>query len=295
VQENDGGTAGPDLVRDHQLGDRRRLGPAYSTITALGGTTTGFSHTPSTVTTPAGGPYVSGAFSWTAGATSSPTETVLGADVAGNTAGTALTFTNDSTPPAGGSADATGLTGTGSRYSTSTALSVAFGKGADTGVGLAISGATLWRATGTLSAGSCTGFAPYMLVSTDPTTPYAETVADRDCYRYQYVVADVHRPRGDDHVGHSGGAVVAAVPRVGRLALARSGESARTIQLAGYAVADPAVPTRGRGRAVRPVRASTRCALAVAMTARTGSSRAPPSQHGVDRAAAPASCPRLDL
>ena len=50
-------------------------GAASSSFPALGGTTTGWTHTaPDVKTTPSGGPYVSNLFSWTAGTTSSPTE-----------------------------------------------------------------------------------------------------------------------------------------------------------------------------------------------------------------------------
>jgi hypothetical protein len=165
-------------------------GPASSTTATLGGTTTGFTHTASTVSTPAGGPYVSNVFSWSAATSSAPTETVTGADAAGNTTATALGFVNDSTAPAGGSVDATGLAGSGSRYSTSTAVSVAFAKGTDTGSGLATSGTLLQRATATLTGGVCGSYGTATTIATDPTTPYADTVSDQACYRYQYVVAD---------------------------------------------------------------------------------------------------------
>ena len=77
-------------------------GAASSSSPALGGTTTGWTHTaPDVKTTPSGGPYVSNLFSWSAGTTSSPTEIATGADAAGNTtAASTLTFTNDSTTPA---------------------------------------------------------------------------------------------------------------------------------------------------------------------------------------------------
>lgn len=75
-------------------------GPAASTFPPLQGTLTGWTHTGSTVTTPSSGPYVSTAFSWAAGTTSSPTELVSGLDAVGNgNTGTQLTFVNDSTAP----------------------------------------------------------------------------------------------------------------------------------------------------------------------------------------------------
>ncbi len=77
-------------------------GPASSTFPALGGVATGWTHTGQTISTPVGGPYVStSAFAWSAGTSSSPTEAVQGADNAGNTVTTTLTFTNDTTAPTG--------------------------------------------------------------------------------------------------------------------------------------------------------------------------------------------------
>ncbi|GAA0798356.1 LamG-like jellyroll fold domain-containing protein [Spirilliplanes yamanashiensis] len=166
-------------------------GPASSATGALGGTTTGWTHTPSTVTSPAGGPFVSNTFSWAASTTSSPTVTVTGADAAGNTTATGLTFSNDSAAPTGGSVDATGLTGTGTRYRTGTAVSVAFTPGTDAGAGLAASGRQLLRSTGTLSNGVCSAYGSYTLLATDPASPYADTVTDQACHRYQYTVPDL--------------------------------------------------------------------------------------------------------
>src|SRR6185437_5901199 len=98
-------------------------GPASSASAALGGTTGGWSHTPSTVSTPSGGPYDSNTFSWNAGSTSTPTEVLTAADQAGNTTSSAtLTFTNDSNAPAGGALTVNGTAATGggsSSYSAS--------------------------------------------------------------------------------------------------------------------------------------------------------------------------------
>ncbi len=172
-------------------------GPASSTTAPLSGTSTGWTHTPSTVSTPAGGPYVSNLFSWTAGTTSAPTEVVTGRNVAGIATDTTLTFVNDATGPTGGSVDALALVGTGSRYSSSTVLSLDLAKGADALSGLSPTGAQLSRATATLTSGGvddgvCGTFGSYTPVTggTDPASPKADTVSDQACYKYRYVVAD---------------------------------------------------------------------------------------------------------
>src|SRR5207247_10252480 len=59
-------------------------GPASSQTAALGGTTTGWTDTGSTVSSPVGGPYDSDDFSSAQGTTSSPTEVVTGRDHARN-------------------------------------------------------------------------------------------------------------------------------------------------------------------------------------------------------------------
>ncbi len=176
-------------------------GPASSATSSFAGGSSGWSHTPSLVTTPAGGPYVSAAFSWSPGSTSSPSETVTGRDVATNFASTTLNFTDDSTGPSGGSVDATGLGGTGGRYSTSTTLSIALVKGTDSGSGLATTGAQLLRASALLSSsngitpGSCGSYGGFAQVgSNDPSSPYTDNAAGGittgHCYRYEYVVSD---------------------------------------------------------------------------------------------------------
>jgi len=171
-------------------------GPASSSYAAVSGTTTGWSFTSSSST--AGPSYGSNTFSWSAGTSSSPSETVTAFDVAGNfTAGPVLTFTNDSAGPTGGSVDATGLIGTGSRYSNSLTLSIASSKGTDAGVGLSTSGAQLLRAEATLSSpdgvvdGICSTYGSFALVASDPTSTYSDSVPDDNaCYKYEYVVPD---------------------------------------------------------------------------------------------------------
>jgi hypothetical protein len=191
-----GGAAG-SLTLTNTVSDTGGSGPASSGTAALAGSSTGFSHTSSLVTTPSGGPYVSNAFSWSAGTSSSPTETVTGSDVAGNTATSVVSFVDDVVAPSGGSVDATGLVGTGSRYSQSQTVHVAFAKGSDAGSGVATSGSQLLRATATLSSagtsdGTCGSYGSYAQVgANDPSSPVSDAVpSDNACYRYEYLVPD---------------------------------------------------------------------------------------------------------
>ncbi len=172
-----------------------RSGVAQVAFPAIGGFSGG-----GNVTTPNSGTTFRTTYSWSAnGASASPgAQSVSATNNASSTATNASTFSviKDATGPSGGSVDATGLVGTGSRYSTSTTLSVSFGKGTDGGSGLAASGAQLLRASATLSStgtvdGTCGSYSTYAQVgANDPATPKSDTVADHACYRYEYVVAD---------------------------------------------------------------------------------------------------------
>jgi hypothetical protein len=73
--------------------------PKSSNFAALAGTSTGFSFASGTVSTPAGGPFVSAPFTWTNGTTSGPSETITGTDSFGGVSATTLTFVNDSVGP----------------------------------------------------------------------------------------------------------------------------------------------------------------------------------------------------
>ena len=157
-------------------------GPASSATSALSGTTSGWTHTPSVVTTPTGGPYTSSTFSWDAGTTSSPTEVVTGKDAAGNQAATTLTFVNDSTPP---TATLTYTDG----YQPRRSVAVSFTK-ADSG-SAGVTG-VLSRASALLANGTCGTYSAFASVGgNDPTSPYADTaVLNSHCYRYKYAVTD---------------------------------------------------------------------------------------------------------
>jgi hypothetical protein len=160
-------------------------GPASSQTAALGGTTTGWAHTPSTVSTPTGGPYVSNAFSWVTTTTSSPTLAVTGRDVAGNAATTNLTFVNDWTTPTAGTLSYL------NDYQPGRSVSVTFTTGTDAGSGIAAR--QLQRAHTTLTNGTCgSSYSSFINVGPSmPTSPYVDTsVVNGLCYMYRYVVSD---------------------------------------------------------------------------------------------------------
>ncbi|MDX6615976.1 MAG: hypothetical protein QOD60_1067 [Solirubrobacterales bacterium] len=166
--------------------------------------TDGFSFDSTSVTTPAGGPFVSAPVSWVAGTDSSPSGTVTLYNAAGSSFGSAGGQTNDSTAPTGGSVDATGLTGTGGRYSTSLNINLNLAKGTDSQTGVADGSAPtdiplrLMRASAPLSSsngianGSCGTYGAYVQVGSDnPAATVSNTVpSDATCYRFRYDVPD---------------------------------------------------------------------------------------------------------
>jgi hypothetical protein len=159
-------------------------GPASSTTAALGGTPTGWTHVPSTVSTPSGGPYVSNAFSWTSATTTAPTEVVTGRNGAGSAAATTLTYVNDSTAPSGGSVAYT------DGYQPYQAVSVTFSAGTDSGSGIVTH--RLQRSSAAISGGVCGTFTGFTNVVVDSAaSPFNDnTVANQNCYQYRYVVTD---------------------------------------------------------------------------------------------------------
>jgi hypothetical protein len=160
-------------------------GPASSAFPTLGGTTTGWTHTGSTVNTPAGGPYVSNEFKWTAGTSSSPTETITGADAAGNTTvAPALTFTRDISVPTGSITYTNGYNKTGT-------VEVTF-SASDVGSGVNTASGQLKRASTTLTSGVCGSFGGFENVGPEGvSSPYNDSsVATSKCYEYEYVVSD---------------------------------------------------------------------------------------------------------
>ncbi len=152
-----GGGSGGNFQLTNTMSDAGS-GPASSSFPALGGTTTGWTHTAQTRSTPSGGPYTTtNAYTWSEGASSAPTEAVQGTDVSGNTATTTLTFTNDSTNPTGS------VTAPAAAAAVSGAAVTVSSNSADAGSGLA----SVAFQRSPAGAGSWT------TIGTDTTSPYS--------------------------------------------------------------------------------------------------------------------------
>jgi hypothetical protein len=171
-------------------------GPASSATAWQGGSTTGWTHTGSTVTTPAGGPYASNLFSWTAGTTSSPSLLVTTKDARGNTRTTTLNFVNDTTAPSGTISYADG-------YSSGRSIAVSYSTSGDAAT------AQLQRSRASLKNGSCGTFGAFVNIGpVNPTSPYSDGPGTAGaCYKYQLVVSDL--------VGNSTTATSANVAKLG--------------------------------------------------------------------------------
>jgi hypothetical protein len=202
-------------------------GPASSATVALTGTSTGWTHSPSTVSTPSGGPYVSTVFSWAAATSSAPTEVVTGRDVAGWATTTTLSFVDDSTPPGAGSIAYT------DGYQPARSVAVTFTTGTDAGSGIVTR--QLQRSSAVLSGGLCAGFGAFTNLGPDtPTSVYTDgQVANGVCYQYRYVVTD---QLGNQDIAAS--ANVAKVDYAGAVAVTtgllsqwRLGESATSLSV----------------------------------------------------------------
>jgi hypothetical protein len=170
-------------------------GPASSATAALTGTTSGWSHSSSSVTTPAGGPYVSDAFDWTAGTSSSPSETVTGADVADNPSMTTLTFTNDTTAPSGGALTVNGTAanaaGTTTSFDTDGSFTIGTRTDYSTDTGSGVASSTLVRTEATLTNNVCGTFGSPVTIPGNP----AQSGLAAGCYKFTLT--------GTDNVGNS--------------------------------------------------------------------------------------------
>jgi hypothetical protein len=197
-----GSTAGSFTITDNVATAGTALSANFAT---LAGTSTGFSHVASVVSTPPGGPFVSTTFSWTAGTSSAPTETITGTDSFNGTATTTLTFVNDSAAPAGGALTVNG-TAANAAGTSSTATTTGFTIGTRTNYtetqsatqsGLASS--TLTVQSETLTGGNTCGAPGSGGPFTSPTTITGTTqpggIVTDFCYLYTLT--------GTDQVGNA--------------------------------------------------------------------------------------------
>src|SRR5450755_520274 len=161
-------------------------GPASVTYPALG--QSGWTHGSSeTVSTPAGGPYTSSAFSWNAHPNSPAGYTITGLDNSGNSSNTAVTFISDQSPPSGGSISyPTGLVNV-----PSIPITTANGTDSQSGVNAASGVINRDEIPLTTSTDACQGSFPNTFATTITLVAGADTSATNGhCYQYRYAVSD---------------------------------------------------------------------------------------------------------
>ena len=181
-------------------------GPASATFPAIGAA--GWTHAAETVTTGTGSnptkTYTSSTYSWTASPSNPSTHDVTGADGAGNTVDTALTFANDSAPPTGGALTVNGGVasgaGTTTYYGAPSTISYAIARTDFTDAGSGLASSSLTREEATLSSsglpdGTCGAYGAPTPISGAPTQNASVSVTTAHCYRYTLT--------GTDNVGNT--------------------------------------------------------------------------------------------
>ena len=174
-------------------------GPASASFPSIA--TTGWTHAAETVTTPAGGPYTSSAFTWSANPTNPSSYSVTGADAAGNTTTpTVLTFVSDTIAPTSGalSVNATAASTAGSTSVATNSTSFPIGSRtdyADSGSGLQSSVLTVQSESlsGTTCGAAGSG-GPFTSPTTITGTTQPSGIVAGFCYLY--------RLTGTDNVGN---------------------------------------------------------------------------------------------
>jgi hypothetical protein len=146
--------------------------------------TTGWTHSAETVSTPTGGPFVSGAFTWSANPSKPSGYALSGLNGAGLTTSLPLTFTSDITAPSGGSISYTNAT------FTTLSVPLTLATGADSGSGVDTAAAVVRRDETTQSGNKCRTF-PGTYATIVTLVGGADTsVVSGNCYMYEYLVPD---------------------------------------------------------------------------------------------------------
>jgi hypothetical protein len=191
--------------------------------------TTGWAHGAETITTPAGGPYASSTFSWSAGAGTPTSYTVTGADAAGNTTTSLLTFASDTAAPSGGAVTVNGQAATtGGATSSATSTNFTINSRTDYTEPQSTTSSGLQSSTLTVQSETLTGNACGTAGSGGPfTTPAQITGTTQPSgiqggYCYLYTLA------GTDHVGNAASVKVTVKVPIGiaSMALANGGSTA---------------------------------------------------------------------
>lgn len=187
-----GGFGLADAVSDNGTG------PASATFPDIA--TTGWTHPAETVTTGSGSnptkTYSSTTYSWTPSPSNPPVQTITGADGAGNTVDTALTFVNDTAAPTGGALTVNGGVAsvggsTTSNFSGTFPIDIRTDFNADTESGAATS--VLVRERATLTADVCD--TTWANATTIVSAPSQSGLTSGFCYRYTLT--------GTDNVGNA--------------------------------------------------------------------------------------------
>jgi hypothetical protein len=156
-------------------------GPGGSTDGSISGG--GWSNSPAAVTSPAGGPFVTNAYTWTAGTTTQPLDGIYAYDNVGNSVADNIQFTRDDDAPTGGAISyADGV-------SSSKTIPVTLAAVTDAGSGVA--SRLLQQAQAPLSsAGACGAFGAFTTVVASPASTQSVTVTAGSCYTFRSVAAD---------------------------------------------------------------------------------------------------------
>jgi hypothetical protein len=176
----DGNAAGSFVLSDTLAGG---AGPASVTYPSVD--LAGWTHPAETVTTPTGGPYASGPFSWSAHPGAPGTYTVSGED-AGGGATTTLTFFDDESPPEGG-----GIAYPDGTVET-TSVPITTVAGTDSLSGIDAEDGSVQRDETALNTttGVCGTF-PGTWANTVILVEGADTsVVSGNCYQYRYIASD---------------------------------------------------------------------------------------------------------
>ena len=173
-------------------------GPASAALPSIA--STGWTHAAETVSAPSGGPYTSSTFSWSANPSVPASYPITGADAAGNTGSTSLSFVNDTTAPAAGALTVNGTAASAAGSTSALTNSTSFTIGARTDYtdgGSALKSSVLTVQSESLSGSTCGALGsggPFTAATTITGTTQPSGIQAGVCYVYTLT--------GTDNVGN---------------------------------------------------------------------------------------------